>query len=106
MYQDTLYDLTDYVWTQDLSPANVNTYNFLDSNIVSYFKQRSGQNVTSVLQPVLQHEQDDTRFADELPKQLFQGQDGGFQEDGKMSGTAVYAVHGLGYPGSEYGSEV
>ena len=53
MYQDTLYDLTDYVWTQDLSPANVNTYNFLDANIVSYFKQRSGQDVTSVLQPVL-----------------------------------------------------
>ncbi|KAM6496484.1 glycosyltransferase family 2 protein [Amanita muscaria] len=61
VYQNTLYDLTDYVWTQNLTPANANTYNFLDSNIVNYFKQRSGQDITSVMQPVLNNMNKATR---------------------------------------------
>ncbi|KAF8627926.1 hypothetical protein AX17_006081 [Amanita inopinata Kibby_2008] len=50
VYQDSLYDLTDYVWTQNLSPANTATYSFLDSELVDMFKQRSGQDITKLMQ--------------------------------------------------------
>lgn len=53
VYDNTLYDLTDYVYTQDLTTANSQTYDFLDSNIVNLFQQRSGQDITSVMQSVL-----------------------------------------------------
>jgi chitin synthase len=53
VYEGSLYDLTDYVWTQGLSGANAGTYNFIDSNLLGLFKQRTGQDITSVMQTVL-----------------------------------------------------
>lgn len=53
VYENSLYDLTDYVWTQDLSATNAQTYNFIDSNLVNLFKQRTGQDITSVMQTAL-----------------------------------------------------
>ncbi|KAF8634627.1 hypothetical protein AX15_000804 [Amanita polypyramis BW_CC] len=53
VYNQGLYDLTDYVWTQSLSAANAGTYNFLDSNLVDLFKQRTGQDVTTNMQKIL-----------------------------------------------------
>ncbi|TFK63456.1 glycosyltransferase family 2 protein [Pluteus cervinus] len=48
-----VYDLTDYLWTQTLSPVNTQAYNFLNSNIVDLFKQRAGQDISQSLNKVL-----------------------------------------------------
>jgi hypothetical protein len=43
-YSGTIYDLTDHVWS---------LFEFLDSDLVAVFKQRSGQDVTMALNTVL-----------------------------------------------------
>ncbi|PFH50393.1 glycosyltransferase family 2 protein [Amanita thiersii Skay4041] len=50
VYEESLYDLTDYVWTQSMSTGNAVTYSFLDQELVNIFKQRAGQDVTQVMQ--------------------------------------------------------
>src|ERR1700734_3120726 len=51
-YSGTIYDLTDYVWTLCLN-ENSPTFEFLDSDLVVVFQQRSGQDVTTALNTVL-----------------------------------------------------
>ncbi|KAK2463731.1 hypothetical protein APHAL10511_004224 [Amanita phalloides] len=53
VYKGGLYDLTDYVHTQSMSGTNAQTYDFIDPDLVSLFKQRTGQDVTSTMQPIL-----------------------------------------------------
>ena len=51
-YSGTIYDLTDYVWTLNIN-NNLPVYQFLDSDLVAIFQQRSGQDVTTALNMVL-----------------------------------------------------
>jgi chitin synthase len=51
-YSGTIYDLTDYVWTLGLT-QNSPLFEFLDSDLVAVFQQRSGQDVTTALNAVL-----------------------------------------------------
>ncbi|KAF8967535.1 chitin synthase [Flammula alnicola] len=52
VYNTKLYDLTDYVWSLGLT-QNSPTFAFLDDNLVSVFKQRAGQDITTALNTVL-----------------------------------------------------
>ncbi|KAG6877249.1 hypothetical protein C0993_009166 [Termitomyces sp. T159_Od127] len=52
VWDDVLYDLTDYFWTQSLFP-NDQTFSFLNSDITDVFKQRVGQDITKPLNKVL-----------------------------------------------------
>lgn len=52
VYNDKLYDLTDYVYSLGLT-QNSPTFAFLDDDFVSIFKQRSGQDITRPLGNVL-----------------------------------------------------
>ena len=51
-YVNTVYDLTDYVNSLSLT-QNSPTFEFLDSDLVAVFKQRSGQDITTPLNAVL-----------------------------------------------------
>ncbi|KAF8814155.1 hypothetical protein BYT27DRAFT_7179882 [Phlegmacium glaucopus] len=53
VYNDTIYDLTDYVWPLGLT-QNSPTFVSLNTDLVDVFKQRSGQDVTPRLNKVLQ----------------------------------------------------
>ncbi|KAF8814146.1 hypothetical protein BYT27DRAFT_7334568 [Phlegmacium glaucopus] len=53
VYNDTIYDLTDYVWPLGLT-QNSPTFVFLNTDLVHVFKQRPGQDVTPRLNKVLQ----------------------------------------------------
>ncbi|KAK7469967.1 hypothetical protein VKT23_001403 [Stygiomarasmius scandens] len=52
VYNDKVFDLTDYLNSQTVN-ANDDAYNFLDSDLVDVFKQRSGQDVTDRLNQIL-----------------------------------------------------
>ena len=52
LYHNKVYDLTDYVNTQDVYD-NQSPYNFLDDDIVSAFKEGSGGDITKQLDEVL-----------------------------------------------------
>lgn len=52
VYYDKLYDLTDYVYTLGLN-QNSGTFTFLDSDFLSVFRQRSGQDITQPLNSIL-----------------------------------------------------
>jgi chitin synthase len=52
-YSGTIYDLTDYVWTLNIN-NNLAVYQFLDSDLVAVFQQRSGQDVTVPMNAVLE----------------------------------------------------
>ncbi|KAF7371090.1 Glycosyltransferase family 2 protein [Mycena sanguinolenta] len=59
-YENRIYDLTDYVNT---ITTNVNnpSYMFLNNDLVSVFKQQSGQDITKPLNTVLDAMDEDTR---------------------------------------------
>lgn len=48
-----VYDMTDYLYTQTLSPVNVEAYSFLNSDIVDLFKQRAGQDISTSMNKIL-----------------------------------------------------
>lgn len=52
MYNDEVFDLTDYVNTLSVFD-NADNYNFLDTDIVDVFKQQAGQDITKPLNTVL-----------------------------------------------------
>nr|BAF37218.1 chitin synthase [Lentinula edodes]BAF41220.1 chitin synthase [Lentinula edodes] len=52
VYNNNLYDLTDYFYTQDQNDNN-DAYLFLDSGIETVFKDRSGQGITDSLNTAL-----------------------------------------------------
>ena len=52
VYNQQLYDLTDYVYTLNLN-KNSGSYAFLDNDFISIFQQRSGQDITQPLNSVL-----------------------------------------------------
>ncbi|KNZ77066.1 Chitin synthase 8 [Termitomyces sp. J132] len=52
VWDNVLYDLTDYFHTQSLFPTDP-TFSFLNSDITDLFKQRSGQDITEPLNKVL-----------------------------------------------------
>lgn len=62
VYEDKLYDLTDYVFSMNLF-SNTPTYNFLDPDLVAIFKQRSGQDITQPMNQVLATMDPSTRAA-------------------------------------------
>ncbi|KAJ7173470.1 glycosyltransferase family 2 protein [Mycena filopes] len=59
-YGDRIYDLTDYVNTVSTN-LNNDKYNFLDQDLVSVFKQQSGQDITKPLNVVLDKMDPDAR---------------------------------------------
>ncbi|KAJ3996161.1 chitin synthase [Lentinula boryana] len=52
VYNNNLYDLTDYFYTQDQNENN-DAYVFLDTGIETVFKDRSGQDITDALNTAL-----------------------------------------------------
>jgi chitin synthase len=50
-YSGTFYNLTNYVWTLGLTQKS--PFKFLNSDLVAVFQQRSGQDVTTALNAVL-----------------------------------------------------
>ncbi|EIW83186.1 glycosyltransferase family 2 protein [Coniophora puteana RWD-64-598 SS2] len=53
IYDNSIYDLTDYVYTTTSIDQNVATYQFLDKNLVDVFTEQAGQDITSSLNSVL-----------------------------------------------------
>ena len=47
IWQGSVYDLTDYVYTQTLNSNDPTQVAFLDTNLSDVFRQQSGQDVTS-----------------------------------------------------------
>lgn len=52
VWEGVLYDLTDYFHSQSLAPLDP-AFTFLNSDITDVFKQRPGQDITEVLNKVL-----------------------------------------------------
>ena len=52
IYNDDLYDLTDYFYTIDQN-ENDNSYVFMDSDITDVWQQQPGQDITKTLNEVL-----------------------------------------------------
>ena len=53
MYEDFLYDLTDYLNTVKLEQGATALYTFLDQDISDLFKQQAGQDITVPMNAVL-----------------------------------------------------
>ncbi|KAG1787018.1 glycosyltransferase family 2 protein [Suillus plorans] len=53
IYDNSIYDLTDYLYTLNTINLNVATYSFLDPNLVAVFEEQAGQDITSPLNTVL-----------------------------------------------------
>ncbi|KIK94572.1 glycosyltransferase family 2 protein [Paxillus rubicundulus Ve08.2h10] len=53
IYDGSIYDLTDYVYTMTTTELDVAKYNFLDSDLVSAFQQQPGEDITGPLNTVL-----------------------------------------------------
>lgn len=53
IYESSIYDLTDYVYTMDTVNVHNTAYSFLDSDLVSTFTQQPGTDITSALNKVL-----------------------------------------------------
>jgi len=53
IWENGIYDLTDYIWTLNLNSNDPTTVAFLDENISDVFRQRAGQDVTKDLNKVL-----------------------------------------------------
>ena len=53
IYEDKIFDLSDYVNTQTVFQGADPRYKFLDSDILDVFKQQAGQDITSALNKVL-----------------------------------------------------
>ncbi|KAG1812232.1 glycosyltransferase family 2 protein [Suillus subaureus] len=53
IYENSIYDLTDYVYTLNTINLNVASYSFLDPNLVAVFEQQAGQDITNALNQVL-----------------------------------------------------
>lgn len=52
IYENSIYDLTDYLYTLNTINLNVATYSFLDPNLVAVFEQQAGQDITVPLNQV------------------------------------------------------
>ncbi|EPQ58854.1 chitin synthase [Gloeophyllum trabeum ATCC 11539] len=52
IWQNQVYDLTDYINTQSVLGGTNSAYSFLDSDLVDIFKQQPGQDVTDALNKV------------------------------------------------------
>ncbi|KAG2365414.1 glycosyltransferase family 2 protein [Suillus spraguei] len=52
IYENSIYDLTDYLYTLNTINLNVATYNFLDSDLVAVFEQQAGNDITDALNQV------------------------------------------------------
>ncbi|KAF9241811.1 glycosyltransferase family 2 protein [Melanogaster broomeanus] len=53
IYNNQIFDLTDYIYTLTTTELNVAKYDFLDSNLVSVFKEQPGADITDELNAVL-----------------------------------------------------
>ncbi|OJA16306.1 hypothetical protein AZE42_03378 [Rhizopogon vesiculosus] len=53
IYENSIYDLTDYIYTMTFIELDVAKYNFLDPNLVAVFEQQPGQDITTALNTVL-----------------------------------------------------
>ncbi|KAH7916607.1 glycosyltransferase family 2 protein [Hygrophoropsis aurantiaca] len=63
IYENSIYDLSDYVYTTTTIAEGVASYNFLNADIVSTFNEQAGQDITSNLNKVLDTLDADTRAA-------------------------------------------
>ncbi|EGO00358.1 glycosyltransferase family 2 protein [Serpula lacrymans var. lacrymans S7.3] len=63
IYDSSIYDLTDYVYTQSTLEQNNAAYSFLDSSLVAVFNEQAGQDITSSLNQVLDAMDANTRSA-------------------------------------------
>ncbi|KAF8642787.1 hypothetical protein AX16_009420 [Volvariella volvacea WC 439] len=53
IWDNSVYDLSDYIYTQSFAPSNVELFSWLNTDVVDIFKQRLGQDVTEVMNNVL-----------------------------------------------------
>ncbi|KAF9463705.1 glycosyltransferase family 2 protein [Collybia nuda] len=61
VYEDDLYDLTDYIYSQTANPVTGPNFQFLNSDLTDVFKQRSGQDITKPLGEVFDKMDSKTR---------------------------------------------
>ena len=59
MYKSNIFDLTDYLNTISINSVSTQ-FQFLDSDIVGVFKERSGQDLTKALDAVLKTKDSNT----------------------------------------------
>ncbi|KAF8076925.1 glycosyltransferase family 2 protein [Lyophyllum atratum] len=62
IWDNSLYDLTDYFHTQTMNPSSTSTSQFLNSDITDLFSQRSGQDITKPLTTILAALPEQTRM--------------------------------------------
>jgi chitin synthase len=85
IYQGKIYDLTDYLNTITMNPTN-DAYKFLDNDIVSVFKQQSGQDITKPLNAVLDGMATDQRGLNlECLNNVFYAGDRDFRKDARCT---------------------
>ncbi|KAI0065969.1 glycosyltransferase family 2 protein [Artomyces pyxidatus] len=53
IYEDSIYDLTDYFYTINANQGNTGPYTFLNSDITNVWQQQPGQDITKPLNKVL-----------------------------------------------------
>jgi chitin synthase len=53
LWDNSLYDLTDYFFTINANQGNTGAYTFLDSSISDIFQQQAGQDITKPLNTAL-----------------------------------------------------
>ncbi|KAJ7860378.1 glycosyltransferase family 2 protein [Mycena olivaceomarginata] len=85
IYQSKIYDLTDYLNTIAMN-VNNDDYKFLDDDIVSVFKQQSGQDITKPLNAVLDKMATDQRGLNlECLNNVFYAGDRDFRKDARCT---------------------
>ena len=78
IYEGSIFDLMDYIYTQTFIESDIAKYSFLDPNIVSVFEQQPGRDITTALSAVFDAMDSANRTAnmDCLSKRFLLGRDG------------------------------
>jgi Cytochrome b5-like Heme/Steroid binding domain len=53
IWDGSVYDLTNYVYTLSLHPGTSSSYEFLNTDVVNVFKQQAGQDISNTLNSVI-----------------------------------------------------
>jgi len=76
IYEGSIFDLMDYIYTQTFIESDIAKYSFLDPNIVFVFEQQPGRDITTALSAVFDAMDSANRTAnmDCLPNTFYWGE--------------------------------